>query len=524
MTDKILGPLRVKATKPGAVRSEFDDSVATGAALIVGCVAIASIVMPVASVGFDWERTPNEGWNVYYAARAAAGEILYSGDPARQVNYPFISFYLIGWLKPLFGNLLVIGRVISVISLSCVAICSAFIVRRFGGRSPEMLLGAAATLGFIHVQAVAWIGTDEPQMLAEALTFGGLLCYLSGRPTLWRLAACALLVCAGGFTKPIAAAVPIAVTLDLLWRDRRLFLIWCLCGIGALALFTGLSYAIAGGDFISEVFAKRPYNWGRVAYHTKKFLRWHKIPLAISLIYLCQSLPPRQAVLLRACFAGALIVGALASGGIGVSYNAFMELAAVMGIITALAFGRWRDRLDSLRVGKPASAVLPMVIALPIAIESSQDLKSLLHLKRTWETYEQNEVMFRQATELLAQHPGDALCDSLLMCFEAGKPLIIEPFSARTAIDTKRLDESKFIAVIKQHRFAVIELPDVIFPYADQPDRISVGLRDVRRFTATTLHFTEATLRAIDRYYAPAPRIGDAVFYLPKDEDSSRDN
>ena len=175
MTDKILGPVQIKATNPGAVRSEFGDHVAIAAAFIVGCVAIGSIVMPVASVGFDWERTPNEGWNVYHAARAAAGEILYTGDPARQVSYPFISFYLIGWLKPLFGNLLVIGRAISVISLACVAICSGFIVRRLGGRNPEMLLGAAATLGFIHVQAAAWIGTNEPQMLAEALTFSGLL-------------------------------------------------------------------------------------------------------------------------------------------------------------------------------------------------------------------------------------------------------------------------------------------------------------------------------------------------------------
>ncbi|MBV8088293.1 MAG: hypothetical protein JO139_01740 [Alphaproteobacteria bacterium] len=520
MTDETLGRVQVVAAKSRAVRSEVGDRVATAAALIVGCVAIGSIAMPVASIDFNWERISNEGWNIYHASRAGAGEPLYTGDPARQVSYPFIWFYLLGWLKPLFGNMLVIGRAISVISLSCVAICSAFIVRRFGGRGPEMLLGAAATLGFIHAQAAAWIGTNEPQMLAEALTFGGLLCYLSGDPTPWRLAASAFLCCAGGFTKPIAAVVPLAVTLDLLWRDRRRFLIWCLCGIGALVLFAGLSYQIAGGDFVSEVFAKRPYRWERVAYHTKNFLRDQKIPVAVSLIYLCQSLPPTQAVLLRACFAGALIVGALVSGGIGVSYNAFIELAAVMGIVTALAFGRWRDQLASLRVGKLAGALLPVVIALPIATRSSEDLNSLFHLKRAWESQEGLEAAFRRSTEFLAQHPGDALCDCLLMCFEAGKPLIIEPFSARNAIETKRMDESQLIELIGGHRFAVIELPDVIFPYADQPDRISAELRDVRRFTATTLHFTEATLRAIDRYYTSAPRIGGPVFYLPKDDGS----
>jgi hypothetical protein len=227
--------------------STHADRVSMGAALIVCAIAIMSIALPVASIGFDWARTHQEGWNAYHAGRAAAGETLYAGAFARSINYPFLSFYLIAWLKPLFGNLVIIGRSINVISLACLVMCSALIVRRLGGRGPEMAFAAAAVLGFVHIQAAAWIAVDEPQMLAEALSFGGLLCYLSGRPTLWRLAACALLCCAAGFTKPITAAIPISVTIDLLWRDRRLFLIWCLCGIGALALFTALTYAIAGG-------------------------------------------------------------------------------------------------------------------------------------------------------------------------------------------------------------------------------------------------------------------------------------
>ena len=292
-----------------------------------------------------------------------------------------------------------------------------------------------------------------------------------------------------------------------------------------MALFAGLSYAIAGGDVMSEIFGKRPYDWERAAHESKVFLRWHKVALAVSAIYLCQSLPPPRAVLLRASFAAALVVGAFVSGGTGVSYNAFIEPAALAGIITALALGRWRDRLKSFRAGWLAGAVLPMLIAVPIALRSSQDLHALLHPKRTWQAYALREAEFHRATEFLAPQRGDAFCDSLLICFEAGKPLVIEPFSARNAIETGRLDESQLTELFKRHRFAVIELPDVIFPYADQPDRISEVLRDVLRFTATTLHFTEATLRAIDRYYVPAPaRFGGAVFYLPKDEGSSSDN
>ena len=52
----------------------------------------------------------------YHALRAASGEVFYAGDMRHPVNYPFLSFYLIGWLKPLFGDVLFIGRAISLIA------------------------------------------------------------------------------------------------------------------------------------------------------------------------------------------------------------------------------------------------------------------------------------------------------------------------------------------------------------------------------------------------------------------------
>src|ERR1700694_631963 len=130
---------RGRAAMAIAARSKHAEWLTIGAILIVSSAAIASVAMPVASIGFIWEREYHEGWNAYYAARAAAGEMLYAGDPARLVSYPFLSFYLVSWLTPLFGNVLIIGRSINVISLVSVAICSAFIVGRLGGRRPEML-------------------------------------------------------------------------------------------------------------------------------------------------------------------------------------------------------------------------------------------------------------------------------------------------------------------------------------------------------------------------------------------------
>jgi hypothetical protein len=120
--------------------------------------------------------------------------------------------------------------------------------------------------------------------------------------------------------------------------------------------------------------------------------------------------------LLRALFVSALAVGIVASGGEGVSSNAFMEISAILGIITALAFGYWRDKLNFSRTGQLAGALLPLVFALPVVTKSPQALGSLWNFERTWRTYERDQVEFGRATEFLAEHPGDALCDNLLMC------------------------------------------------------------------------------------------------------------
>src|SRR5258708_1250301 len=92
--------------------------------------AIALCVIPVLSSGFNFERNYSEGWNAYHAFRAASGEVLYSGDPRHFVNYPFLSFYLVAWLKPLFGDVLTIGRALSLIALAAISGGSAVVVRR----------------------------------------------------------------------------------------------------------------------------------------------------------------------------------------------------------------------------------------------------------------------------------------------------------------------------------------------------------------------------------------------------------
>lgn len=478
-------------------------------AATVAVAALISVALPAASIGLYFERSYNEGWNAYHAARAAAGETLYAGDPWRQVNYPFLSFYLVAWLKPLFGDVLMIGRALNLAALAAVVGCSALIVRRFGGGAIEMLFTAGCVLGLQQIQAANWIAADEPQMLAEAFALGGLLVYVSGRPTMARLLGCAFLFAAGGFAKQIVVVFPAAVTLDLLWRDRNMLVRWGLCLVLAASVFAAASAMIAGGDFLAEVLAPRLWHWKGVIYHTKKLGHSLKAPVAALALFLCLPLPAEQRVLWRAAGLVALGAGIVFAGGDGVSTNVFLELAVLMGITAGLALTRWR-RIDGHRPALAALLfVLPFLFAAPIVGRMARNLPPLLDAQASWQALALREAQFQAAASWLAARDGPALCESLLLCFAAGKPMTIDPFNTAQQILTGRTGEEAILAAIADHRFAVIALPGVITLDPKDPGRAVTNVW-------TAARFTNATLLTIRRYYAPVATLPSAVFYAPR--------
>jgi hypothetical protein len=476
--------------------------------LAVLAAAAAALVLPAVSIGLYFERSWNEGWNAYHQARAAAGESLYGVDVWRPVNYPFLSFYLIGWLGPLFGNVLIAGRVLNLAGLATVMACAALFVRRCGGGIPEMLFAAGCVLGFQQIQAGEWLAVDEPQMLAEAFVLAGLLCYVSGPPSLVRLFGCALLFAAGGFVKQTVIVFPAAVTVDLLWRGRRQFLLWLVCLGLAAALFATASMLVAGGDFVARILEPRVWLWPRVLYHARKLFFFLKGPLAASIVALGGRLPPQRSVLLRAAAIAALGSGLVFAGGDGVSANVLLELAVLMGLMAGLTLAGWRGPGPQGRRTGIIALLLPLVFASPILARTGRSLPPLRHFAASWRALETRQAQFLATAAWLRRHPGPALCESLLLCFAAGKPLVVDPYGAREQILTGHADEAPLLRAIAERQFAVIALPFELHP----------DPRDAKRVAAdvlTKMRFTPATLAAIARFYAPTAELPAAVFYTP---------
>ena len=497
-----------------ALQRRFD--ILIGLYVLAAAVVVALLLVPaLATIGVDVQKTYNEGWNAYYAGQIAAGSPLYTGNPELLVNYPFLSFYLIAWLKPWFGNLLVIGRVLNAGAFACTGLLAALVVRRLGGGVIGPIFSGVCTLGFQVLQASTWVATDEPQMLAEALMLGGLLCYVSGSPTIMRLAACAILLAAGGFVKQILLAVPLAVSLDLLGKDRRRFVLWCICGTAAISFFVGVSTWFAGGLDWLEIFTPRPYFWHNVTYISRKIIIVFKISLAIEIIFLFNISANPYSFLLRCLAIFALTEGVILSGGDGVSVNIYLEFTVILGIVSGLALGQWRDWRDR-RFGAPVGAVIALLAGDPLFSRGLLHLTEGFDLEQDAQRYRREEATYHLAASYLKQAVGPVFCEDLLLCLQAGKTSAIDTFSVHSQALAGRLDEAGFAGDIARQRFRLIELTTNLHMRPDDPAFTPYVVRQGR--------FSKSTLVAIDRYYEPVFVAEGAALLAPRENPVSADH
>jgi len=153
--------------------------------------------------------------------------------------------------------------------------------------------------------------------------------------------------------------------------------------------------------------------------------------------------------------------------------------------------------------------LVPLLFASPVVARAGRSLPALWHFAASWQALDDRQREFLAAAAWLRAQPGAALCESLLLCFAAGKPLVVDPYNARQEILTGRAAEAELRRMIAERRFAVIALPEELRADPGDPDRVAADV-------LTLLRFTPATLAAIAGDYAPAARLKAAVFYTPR--------
>lgn len=475
----------------------------TGLAIL----AAALFAYPCLRVGTALEIDYNEGWNAYQQMRAMAGLSLYSADtPLFVNNYPPLSFYLVGMLGALTGDMVLAGRLLSLAAVAVIALSAAMAARAAGTTRADAVLSGSAALGMLSGFAADYVGVNDPQLLAQGFLCAGFALYVSGWGGWARLPLVALLFAAGLLCKHNVLALPLVTTIHLVWRgshrDRALFLG---TGLVLAALALAVIEAKFGSGFFRNLLASRQYDPARGIILSTEMLDLLQAPIAVVGLYFILGRDGRIATKVGAYLVASLIIAMGFSGGAGVDTNIFFDvmIACAMGAGPAAAWLRARPG-----TGPGACAALALLLHagllfhMPIAL-------GRFAVDMAGGEIKEREALFLEDVAWLKAVPGPAICESLLLCLRAGKPMWIDGYSATQAVINGRVPADTLTGLLARHEAAVVQVISRRAHFADDP-------KGAQSIPPRFINFPDDMFDELDRSYALGRTGISGRFYLPR--------
>jgi hypothetical protein len=398
--------------------------------VLLGFVVLAAVLLWWAfqALPVTIPRNYNEGWNGFHALRFRTGGDLYPPvSPGQFINYPPLSFWVVGSLASVLGDDIVAGRIISAIGLGISALNVALAARRLGVSAELAAIAALAFLCFVAMFFSDYTVVDDPQWLAQALQSTGLGVLLGNRRDWQWLAVVALLLVAGGLAKQLLVALPLSVTVWLAFEDRRALLRWiaCCAAIGLVAL--ALCFMLYGPNFFAQVFGSgRTYSFETIR---RVAVGWgvHFAPFVLAGALGCWL--GRGNALVR--FTGvylaiSLVAGTLLMSAVGVVYNALFDLILAMMIASAVLVREMIARLGTTERNATATMALAAVLfslrfatLAPDALTGWQSTIDALAHRQQWSA----------VIDRIHDATGPVACETLSLCYWAGRPSEIDFFN-----------------------------------------------------------------------------------------------
>lgn len=459
------GPELNRSLEAKELRSFLLDTPVADRSLSVAVICLMVAVMvglfqfPVRRIFANVQVNYNEGWNAYRDAMAAKGIPLYRTPPQGLVGataYPPISFHLVSWL----GNpntFTVVGRLVSLFSVFVTGVFVALIVSRGGGSRLIAIFSLLLYEIGIALLRADRIGMNDPQLLGEAFSTAGLYCYVRNPDSKRLLCISALLFCLAGFTKPNLIAFPAAVAIDLLIRSRRSFFPWAGAMLLSAGILTAVTVLFDGRYFLSHLMG----GGGRAySYHTA-WSQFHHYVERFQCLLVIGTAWSVRALRSRPVFASAFVLAHgfafLLGGGNGVDLNIFFNGLAATVIVCGLALSDLQavpEPSQTFALRSPGAIMfglffISIMIFVPGQLRRDRQQMRLLTA---------SAAEFNTAVNLLKANQGPALCESILLCYEAGKPLEFEAFAAREQVRTGATREVDILELLRTHHFQTVQI------------------------------------------------------------------
>jgi hypothetical protein len=316
----------------------------------------------------------------------------------------------------------------------------------------------AATLGAVLFLAAIMLtsdyaGMDDPQMLGHAVAIGALLVIVREPRTPRRMAGAALLFTIALFIKHNLVVLPAAAALWLVLSDRRLAATFMFSGIVFALIGLGLFKAVFAFGLFSAIDAPRAYSFGHLLTAFAAWLPWGGPFLAGAIALLVVGRHDRYARLALIYAGVAIPAGLFFLGGEGVDMNALFDADIALALCAALL-------VDNLPQGAWRFAA--------IAAYGATAIIALLSLEADWRARDfwlhplaEERQAAAQEIGLLRATRGPAFCETLALCYWAGKPAEADVFNLSQAYRTGRRSDDGLADAFRHRRYAIVEFEDM---------------------------------------------------------------
>ena len=423
--------------------------------LALGTISVALLILVFLRCFSIYEINYNEGWNAWWQSVALRGGSLYPNSGALIFdNYPPLSFLMVSNLARVSGlDVVVAGRILSLVALIFVIIFSGGVAFQLAGRSTPTSIYCMILTSIVFCSAFTiYAGMNDPQLLSQAFMMAALFVYVRYGAFDVALTGVVALLIVGGLVKHSGISIPLAIALDCMLTSRRRGLIFVGASVAGLLAAGAWLHYVSDGHIWSALSSPRQYSFAAslsLLWDTVRPMRSFAMVAALGFLILLPKMKYRLLVIygiVGLCFA--LVLG----GGSGTYVNMYFDaaiagcIAIPLALVEADAAG-WLTRIPSARMAYVAVVAFAAFGSLPWSWAQIRQLRP-------------DTIAVRDTVEDIAwlrARPGKALCDSMLLCFWAGKEILLDPFNTGQAIATGAIPASRLQQLTEDKDLHTIE-------------------------------------------------------------------
>ena len=405
--------------------------------VLLGGLTAFHLTFLVWRVGLPLEVDRNESWNAWHAAHALIPSRLYPKSTDLIINnYPPLSFIFVRLVS--FGNdFIVVGRIVSLVSVGVIAAGVADIVAKFGSSRGVAAVAGLWCFALFAIVIPKYMGMNDPNFLALAVMVTGLALFVrnhqQGRvPYL----ACAVMAVALFFKHSIVVFPIVAFAWQCLTRPR---LLWrslvCFAAMGLVGLAT--CHVVYGNGFFEQLSLPRQIR-------LSSGFRFFRVvpPLLPALVvwwrWTRSSAPGASVTFTKLALAVALPLNFMQQCGAGVDYNATFEFIIAVSIALGCSLNGSRGDINAgptrLQPGIRRT-LAALVLLLPLFGNRAEPYRFLTSEAYRSDIRRQVEVLESEVARIRAL-PARVSCDIFVVCYHAGKEFEFDGFGMHQRVAT----------------------------------------------------------------------------------------